>query len=364
VSPAYEQIWGQSRECIYRKPNAWRESIHPDDLEHTRVWAAKRLLGEAVEGEYRIRTPDGLEKWIRSRSFPVRDRTGELIRIVGIAEEITERKHYEEELIRARELAEEANRAKSVFLATMSHELRTPLNAVLGFTELLELEMADRGIHDWDTDLQKIRRAGTHLLALVSDVMDLSKIEAGKLELQFDTFDIAELVQEVAASVEPLAAKNGVSVQVRCEPAALYGDRVRIGQCLFNLAGNACKFTQDGSVVVEATLDRGSDAGWYTVRIIDTGIGISIGDLDKLFCDFTQLDTSHARKYEGTGLGLAISRQLSRLMGGDITAESTPGHGSTFTLRLPTGGAPGCQTVSPGLKSSSDSVWEKDAVCP
>jgi two-component system, sensor histidine kinase and response regulator len=352
VSPAYEQIWGQSRECIYRDPNAWRKALHPDDAEPTRAWAARRLLGEPVEGEYRIRTPDGLEKWIRSRSFPVRDRTGELIRIVGIAEEISERKHHEEELIAARELAEAANRAKSVFLATMSHELRTPLNAVLGFTELLELEMADRGIHDWDTDVQKIRRAGTHLLALISDVMDLSKIEAGKLELHFDTFDIAELVQEVAASVEPLAAKNGVTLQVICQPATLYGDRVRIGQCLFNLAGNACKFTHDGSVLVEATLDRGSDAGWYTVRIVDTGIGISLDDLNKLFCDFTQLDTSHARKYEGTGLGLAISRKLSRLMGGDITAESTPGHGSTFSLRLPIGAAPDCQ-----------SVLEKDTVC-
>jgi signal transduction histidine kinase len=242
--------------------------------------------------------------------------------------------------------------------------LRTPLNAVLGFTELLELEMADRGIHDWDTDVQKIRRAGTHLLALISDVMDLSKIEAGKLELHFDTFDIAELVQEVAASIEPLAAKNRVTVQVTCEPANLYGDRVRIGQCLFNLAGNACKFTRDGSVLVEAILDRGSDRGWYTVRIVDTGIGIPLDDLNKLFCDFTQLDTSHARKYEGTGLGLAISRKLSRLMGGDITAESTVGQGSTFTLRIPTGAAPDCQTTDLKLESSSDFVLEKDAVCP
>jgi PAS domain S-box-containing protein len=352
VSPAYEQIWDRSCDSIYRNPDIWLEAVHPDDRELTTMWVAKRLRGDPVEAEYRIRTPQGLEKWIRSRSFPVRDQAGKLIRIVGIAEEVTERKRYEEELIKARELAEAANRAKSIFLATMSHELRTPLNAVLGFTELLEIEMADRGIHDWDPDLRKIRSAGTHLLTLISDVMDLSKIEAGKLELQSANFDIGDLVREVAASVEPLAAKNGIDLQVLCEPAGFYGDRVRIGQCLFNLAGNACKFTHDGRVRMEAVLD----GDWYTVRIVDTGIGISPEDLTKLFGDFTQLDASHARKYEGTGLGLAISRKLSRLMGGDITAQSTVGQGSTFTLRLPTGIVP--------VDDAANTILEKDAVCP
>ncbi len=348
VSPAFEQVWGTSCESAYQNPDTWQKAVHPDDWEQTRKWVGRRVLGEPVEGEYRIRTPQGQEKWIRSRSFPVRDQAGKFIRIVGIAEEVTERKRYEQELINARELAEAANRAKSIFLATMSHELRTPLNAVLGFTELLELEMADRGIHDWDADVQKIRKAGTHLLTLISDVMDLSKIEAGKLELQSASFDIGVLVQEVAASVEPLAAKHGVKLQVISEPANFYGDRVRIGQCLFNLAGNACKFTHAGRVLLEA----GRDGDWYTVRIVDSGIGISPEDLTKLFGDFTQLDTSHARKYEGTGLGLAISRKLSRLMGGDITAESTLGQGSTFTLRLPAGAVP----------AVSD-AFEKDAIC-
>ena len=359
VSPAFEQIWGRSCDSAYRNPNTWKQAVHPDDWDQTRKWVERRVLGEPVEGEYRIRTPEGLEKWIRSRSFPVRDQAGEFIRIVGIAEEITQRKRDEEELIKARELAEAANRAKSIFLATMSHELRTPLNAVLGFTELLEVEMADRGIHEWDADVQKIRTAGTHLLTLISDVMDLSKIEAGKLELQSASFDIAALVREVAASVEPLAAKHGVDLQVVCEPANFYGDRMRIGQCLFNLVGNACKFTQAGRVRVEAI----PDGGWYTVRIVDTGIGISPEDLTKLFCDFTQVDGSHARKYEGTGLGLAISRKLSRLMGGDITAESTLGQGSTFTLRLPTGLMPISAAVDSQPEIVSGPVLEKDTVC-
>jgi len=265
-------------------------------------------------------------------------------------------------LIQARDLAEAANRAKSIFLATMSHEWRTPLNAVLGFTELLELEMADRGIHYWDADVQKIRRAGTHLLALISNVMDLSKIEAGKMELQSDHFDIAELVQEVAASIEPLAAKNRVKVEVVCEPAMLCGDRVRVGQCLFNLAGNACKFTQDGRVRLEAAAERGSQGDWYMVRIVDSGIGIPPEDLHKLFCDFTQLDTSEGRKYGGTGLGLAISRKLSRLMGGDITAESTPGQGSTFTLRLPMSAAQGSEVAGPSVTIPSNSSLETERV--
>ena len=171
--------------------------------------------------------------------------------------------------------------------------------------------------------------------------MDLSKIEAGKIELQPESFDIAALVREVAASVEPLAAKNRVEVTVVCEPAILYGDRLRVGQCLVNLVGNACKFTHDGRVLVEASSESGSNGAWYAVRVVDTGIGIPREDLDRLFSYFTQLDASSARKYGGSGLGLAISRKLSRLMGGDITVESTPGRGSTFTLRFPAVTAPG-----------------------
>lgn len=347
ISPAYEQIWCRSRESIYRNSMAWLEAVDPHDRERIRSLTAKRLDGDSIELEYRIRTPAGEENWIRSRSFPVRDQSGELARIVGIAEEITDQKRYQAELIRAREGAEAANRAKSVFLATMSHELRTPLNAILGFAELLELEMSDRGIQDWQSDLQKIRKAGNHLLDLISDVMDLSKIEAGKMDLHPVDFDMGELVREVVASVEPVATKNSVEVEIVCEPVILHSDRLRVRQCLFNLVGNACKFTHDGKVLVEAKPTASSGQQWYVVRVVDTGIGIKPEDLGKLFSDFTQVDASTTRKYGGTGMGLAISRKLSRLMGGDITVESTAGRGSTFTLHLPNVAPQREETISP-----------------
>lgn len=337
LSPAYEGIWGHSREYIYHNPNAWLEAIHPEDRARIGELMSGPFREKAIQFEYRIRTPEGVEKWIRSRSFPVRDPDGKLLKIVGISDEITEQIRHEAELVRAREDAEAANRAKTMFVATMSHELRTPLNAILGFAELLELEMADQGIHAWDADVRKIRRAGNHLMGLISQVMDVSKIEAGKMELQPESFEMMTLLQEIAASVEPAAAKNRVAIELECEPATLYGDRLRIGQCLLNLLGNACKFTHDGLVTMEARKSLEPAAGWYTVRVRDTGIGIGAEDLDKLFTYFMQAETSSARKYGGTGLGLAISRKLSRLMGGDITVESTFGEGSTFTFRIPIG---------------------------
>jgi len=340
VSPAYEQIWERSRDPLFENSNAWLEQIHPDDRLRIGALAAKRFKGVPVQFEYRIVTQSKQEKWIRSRSFPVCDWTGQLTRVVGIAEEITDQKRDEHELIRAREDAEAANRAKSMFLATMSHELRTPLNAILGFAELLDAEMTDRGIHDWHGEIEKIRRAGNHLLDLISDVMDLSKIEAGKVELYPVAFEIASLMQEVASSAEPLAAKKHNQLRVGCAPATVYADRTRLRQCLFNLVGNACKFTQDGQVRMEGEPEAVPDGHWYAIRVSDTGIGIRPEDLEKIFGDFTQADASTSRKYGGTGLGLAISRKLSRMMGGDITVESAPGKGSTFILRIPFGTPP------------------------
>jgi signal transduction histidine kinase len=260
-----------------------------------------------------------------------------LASVVGWWREYVLRKDFSMQvsLKEARNAAEAANRAKSVFLATMSHELRTPLNAILGFAELVEVEMSDRGLAEWLTDIRKIRRAGTHLLDLVSEVMDLSKIEAGRMELHPEMFDMKLLVLEVLSSVETLAAKNSVEIHMSCDEAQVYADRLRVRQCILNLVGNACKFTQNGEVTVTGRSENGTNGDWYTVRIADTGIGIGPEDLGRLFSEFTQVDASTHRKYGGSGLGLAISRKLSRLMGGDILAESELGVGSAFTFRFP-----------------------------
>lgn len=335
VSPAYEQIWERSCESLYRDPWAWALAVHPDDAGEARRKAATRFEGQPVSQEYRIRTPGGVEKWIRSRSFPVRDDSAQRNRVVGVAEEITEEKRYESELIRAREMAESANHAKSAFLATMSHELRTPLNAILGFAEFLELEMEEQKAEHWLEDIRKIRRAGSHLLDLISDVMDLSKIEAGKMQLEPSRFDAAAVVAEVAVSAEPLATKNNNRLSIESAPVEVLADRLRFRQCLLNLASNACKFTKNGEVRIEQSVVEREGRPWCQVRVVDNGIGIEAGDLEKIFEDFTQVDGSISRKYGGTGLGLPISRRLMHMMGGDITVESALGQGSAFTLWLP-----------------------------
>jgi PAS domain S-box-containing protein len=254
---------------------------------------------------------------------------------IWVALDITEKKRFEEELVAAKEAAEAASRAKTSFLATMSHELRTPLNAVLGFSQLLQVELADRQISDFDSDLGKIQRAGNHLLALINDILDLSRIDSGKVRFTIDEFDAAAVVRDVAAEAQPLAAKNGNVIRVECAPALMTGDQLRFRQCLLNLAANACKFTSNGRIAIDGRLEETGQANWYAVTVSDTGIGIRPEEIARLFADFSQVDASATRKYGGSGLGLAISSRLCRMMGGDITVESEPGRGSAFTMRIP-----------------------------
>jgi signal transduction histidine kinase/DNA-binding response OmpR family regulator/putative methionine-R-sulfoxide reductase with GAF domain len=237
---------------------------------------------------------------------------------------------------KGREL-EVASRHKSQFLANMSHELRTPLNAIIGVTEMLLDDARAAGEEEQIEPHERILRAGRHLLALINDILDLSKIEAGKMELHPESFALGPLVEEVATTIRPLAAKNGNQVAVDCpaEVGTIRADQIRVRQVLLNLASNASKFTEGGQIRIAVARRPEGGRDWVTMAVSDTGIGMTAEQMARLFEEFTQADASTTRRYGGTGLGLAISRRLCRMMGGDITAESAPGRGSTFTIRLP-----------------------------
>jgi signal transduction histidine kinase/CheY-like chemotaxis protein len=236
---------------------------------------------------------------------------------------------------KSREL-EIASRHKSQFLANMSHELRTPLNAIIGYSEMLQDEAADLGEERFVADLQKINAAGRHLLELINAVLDLSKIEAGKMDLYLETFSVAALVNDIAAVIRPLAGKNGNRLEMHAEAnvGVMRADLTKVRQAVFNLLSNACKFTEHGTVSLTVARETAEDADWLTFAVSDTGIGITPEQMGRLFQDFST-DAATMQKYGGTGLGLALSRRLCRMMGGDIAVESEAGRGSTFTIRLP-----------------------------
>ena len=340
VSPAYEQVWGRTCESLYRNPRSWPEAIHPDDLDKAHSLFARQIQGEVIDSEYRIRTPDGAEKVIRDRAFPVRDQAGKLVRIVGIAEEITAQKLYETELIQARKTAELANRAKSDFLANMSHEIRTPMNGVLGMTELV------LGTHlspEQREYLNTVKISADSLLTVIDDILDYSKLEAGKLELDPVSFDLRDHIEETVGILAVRAHEKGLELVAEVSPDVpefVVGDATRLRQVLVNILGNAVKFASTGEVALKvgmASRKAGKPRLRFSIR--DTGPGIAKDRQQAIFEAFSQADCSTTRRYGGTGLGLTISARLVSAMGGNIQVESELGKGSRFYFTLSFGAA-------------------------
>ncbi len=314
--------------------SGWTGAVHPDDQVHAeRDWAQALAAGHALATEYRLRRGDGAWRHMAVQAVPVRDEDGAVREWVGSHTDITERRLAEAALAAARDAAEAANRAKSVFLANMSHELRTPLSAVIGYSEMLEEEMEDLDQPHLIADLKKIETNARHLLSLINDVLDLSKIEANRMTSYGEDFDVAVVAREAAATVGALVQRkaNTLVLDLADGLGMMHSDVVKLRQCLFNLISNAAKFTENGRI----TLGVVREAGWLVFSVTDTGIGMTEEQVGRLFQRFTQADESTTRSFGGTGLGLALTRAFSRLLGGDVAVTSQLGEGTVFTIRLP-----------------------------
>jgi len=329
---------GTSFETILR--TAIERGLIKDAEGRRDAWIEERLARHRAAGETHIqRRSDG--RWIQ-----ISERKTANGGVVAIYADITEMKRHEAELAAARDAADEANRTKSSFLANMSHELRTPLNAIIGYSEILQEDAADKDDKAPIDDLQKIESAGRHLLGLINNILDLSKIEAGKMDVFIEPVDIQALLKEVLSIVKPLTDKNENVIEVICpaEIGSFRSDQTKVKQCLLNLLSNANKFTSKGTLTLTVARE---DNFWVCFRVSDTGVGMTEEQLGRLFEAFSQADVSTTKRFGGTGLGLAITKHFCTMLGGDVKVESTPGTGSTFTIRLPDQGIAPAVAESP-----------------
>lgn len=315
----------------------WEKVHHPDHLERASNSFKQQIAdGKDWEDTFPLRAADGSYRWFLSRAVPIRE-NGQIVRWFGTNTDVTRQRAAEQELSAARDAAEEANRAKSQFIANMSHELRTPLTAVIGYAEMLEEEVEDVGADSLLPDLRKINQNARHLLNLINNVLDLSKIEAERMDVHVEPFSVSDIAEEVASSVQSLMEKkaNTLVLELEGDLGEMASDDTKLRQCLLNLLSNASKFTENGTVRMRVTRQADPAGDTLTFAIKDSGIGMSAEQLENLFERFTQADSSTTRRFGGTGLGLAITRAFCRLLGGDIAVTSEEGVGSTFTITLP-----------------------------
>ncbi|WP_212758614.1 PAS domain-containing sensor histidine kinase [Paenibacillus sinopodophylli] len=329
-----EELLGKTHRII-------NSGFHPKTF-FTDMWSTIKR-GHVWRGEVKNRAKDGSEYWMHTTIVPFLDDEHKPRQFIAIRTDITDRVRAEtdlaertKQLAKAHDEAIQANRIKSQFLANMSHELRTPLNAIIGYSEMLQEEAEELNESFFAEDLAKINKAGNHLLALINDILDISKIEAGKMELHLEAYSVPDLIQDVLTTIRPLVEGKGNHLETVCnEDGLITSDVTKLRQILINLLSNANKFTDAGSIKLEVYKEYREQRMGYGFRIQDTGIGMTQDQIAKLFQPFTQADASTTRKYGGTGLGLAISQRFSQIMGGDIRVESEFGAGTTFTCWLP-----------------------------
>ena len=350
----------------------WRSVHHPDHVDRVeRRFRISIASGEPWEDTFPLRAGDGTYSWFLSRAMPIRDDpdgvhpTGRIIGWFGTNTDITAIRDAEHRLEAARDEAEAANRAKSTFIANMSHELRTPLSAIIGYSEMLSEEIED-GVAPTDLarDVQKIEGNARHLLGLINDVLDLSKVESGKMEAFTETFDIARMAEDVASTIDALMDKksNRFHLVLAENLGAMHSDVTRVRQVLLNLLSNAAKFTEAGTITLSVARESGrGGTDWVRFAVTDTGIGMTPEQLAKLFQRFQQADASTTRQFGGTGLGLALTKAFVALLGGDVKVSSEVGVGSTFEVRLPAtiGDAP---EVVPATEDKDEQAEGRDIV--
>ena len=326
------RIFGLRPGAVKPTPLRFMRFVHPDDRRGLKRYVRLVFAGRGQTGiDHRIHTHDGSERWIHVEVVVQADDSGRPLSLSGTLQDITERKNAETDLVRAKETAEKASKAKSEFLSNMSHELRTPLNAILGFSQLLRI---DGGLDDeQDDSLAMIEQAGNHLLSLINEVLDLARIESGRMELEIDDVELDELLADCHTLIAPLAASHGVNLELADgHEFVVRGDRTRVKQVLLNLLSNAIKYNhQNGSVTLRCEDTR---QGNLRISVTDTGPGIESARLSELFSAFNRLGKERGQ-VEGTGIGLVIAKNLIELMGGDIGVDSVPGMGSTFWINIP-----------------------------